>query len=73
MADRPSTFPGIWSRPPQDGVGHSAGELQKRAGYDHAPAQGFGCAAIAPIAFAASGGLWWGLYEGGRALIGAIA
>lgn len=73
MADRESTFAGTWTRPQSDGVGRSAGELQKRAGYDHAPAQGVSCAVTAPIALAISGGLWWGLYEGATALIGAIA
>lgn len=73
MARRDSTFAGTWTRPQSDGVGRSARELQDRASYDHAPAQGISCAITAPIALAVSGGLWWGLIEGGRALIGAIA
>ncbi|MCX0246446.1 hypothetical protein [Streptomyces drozdowiczii] len=73
MADRESTFAGTWRRPPADGNGRSLRELQDRASFDQAPAQGVSCAITAPIALAAAGGLWWALYEGGRALIGALA
>lgn len=73
MADRESTFAGTWRRDPNPTTGRSLRELQDRASYDQAPAQGVSCAITAPIALAASGGLWWVLIEGGRALIGAIA
>lgn len=73
MADRESTFAGTWRRPQSNGVGRSLREVQDRASYDQAPAQGMSCAITAPIALAAAGGLWWGLIEGGHALIGAIA
>lgn len=73
MSDRPSTFGGTWTRPPQDGRGRSMRELQDRASFDQAPAAGVSCAITAPIALALSGGMWWALYEGGTALIGAIA
>lgn len=73
MADRDSTFAGTWRRDPNPSIGHSLRELQDRASFEQAPAQGISCAVIAPIALAASGGLWWALYEGGRALIGALA
>jgi hypothetical protein len=72
-ARRESTFAGTWSRPDSSGNGRSLRELQDRASFDQAPAQGMSCAITAPIALAAAGGLWWGLIEGGRALIGAIA
>lgn len=73
MADRPSTFGGTWTRPQNDGRGRSMRELQDRASFDQAPAQGMSCAITAPIALALTGGMWWALYEGGAALIGAIA
>lgn len=73
MANRDSTFAGTWTRPQSDGVGRSARDLQDRASFDQAPAAGVSCAITAPIALAATGGLWWALIEGGRALIGAIA
>ncbi len=73
MSDRPSTFGGTWTRPQQDGRGRNLTELRDRASYDQAPAAGASCAIAAPIALALSGGLWWALYEGGSALIGAIA
>ncbi|WP_328902328.1 hypothetical protein OHR86_22575 [Streptomyces sp. NBC_00441] len=73
MADRESTFAGTWRRDPNPTTGRSLRELQDRASFDQAPAQGVSCAITAPIALVISGGLWWGLYEGGRALIGAIA
>ncbi|WP_030928415.1 hypothetical protein [Streptomyces sp. NRRL B-24720] len=72
MGDRPSTFGGTWTRPRQDGVGRSQRELQDRASYDCAPAAGMSCSVFiiaAPLAAA----MWWGLYEGATALIGAIA
>lgn len=73
-ARRESTFAGTWRRPQPDGVGRSLREVQDRAAFDQAPAtSGASCAVIAPIALAISGGLWWGLYEGATALIGAIA
>lgn len=73
MADRESTFAGTWRRPDPSGTGRSLRELQDRASFDQAPAAGVSCAITAPIALAVSGGLWWGLYEGATALIGAIA
>lgn len=73
MSDRPSTFGGTWTRPQHDGRGRSMRELQDRASFDQAPAAGMSCAVTAPIALALSGGMWWALYEGGRALIGVIA
>lgn len=73
MADRPSTFAGTWRRDPNPTTGQSADELSKRASFDQAPAQGASCAITLPIALAASSGMWWALYEGGTALIGAIA
>jgi hypothetical protein len=48
-------------------------ELQDRASFDQAPAAGVSCAITAPIALALTGGMWWAMYEGGAALIGAIA
>jgi hypothetical protein len=69
MGDRPSTFAGTWSRPPQDGMGHSQRELQDRASYDQGPAAGCSCLLALPVSLA----MWWGLYEGATALIGAIA
>jgi len=73
VADRESTFAGTWRRDPNPSTGRSPRELQDRASYDQAPAQGMSCAVTAPIALAVSGGLWWALYEGGTALIGALA
>ncbi|MFE7626055.1 hypothetical protein [Streptomyces sp. NPDC057509] len=73
MADRESTFAGTWRRDTRPTTGRSLRELQDRASFDQAPAQGMSCAITAPIALAAAGGLWWGLIEGGHALIGAIA
>lgn len=73
MADRDSTFAGTWRRPRNDGVGHSLREIQDRHSFDQEPASGMSCAITAPIILAISGGLWWGLYEGTTALIGAIA
>jgi hypothetical protein len=71
---RESTFAGTWRRPDSGGTGRSLRDLQDRASYDQAPATtGASCAITAPIALAISGGLWWGLYEGATALIGAIA
>lgn len=72
MADE-STFAGTWRRDPNPTIGRSRRDLQDRASYDQAPAQGMSCAITAPIALAAAGGLWWALYEGGTALIGALA
>lgn len=72
MADRESTFAGTWRRPDQSGTGRSQRELQDRASFDQAPAQ-TGCAATAVIAATLTTPLWWALYEGGHALIGAIA
>ncbi|MGY4903281.1 hypothetical protein [Streptomyces sp. 900116325] len=43
MGDRPSTFGGTWTRPRQDGIGHSQRELQDRASFDQAPAAGASC------------------------------
>lgn len=68
-----STFAGTWRRPDPSGNGRSPREVQDRASFDQAPAQGVSCAITAPIALAASGGLWWAMYEGATALIGAIA
>jgi len=73
VADRESTFAGTWRRDTRPTTGRSLRDLQDRASFDQAPAQGISCAVTAPIALAASGGLWWALIEGGRALIGAIA
>lgn len=74
MADRPSTFAGTWRRDPNPSIGRSLRELQDRASFEQAPATtSVSCAVIAPIALAISGGLWWALYEGGTALIGALA
>lgn len=73
MADRDSTFAGTWRRPRQDGMGRSAREVADRRSFDQEPAAGMSCAITAPIILAAAGGLWWGLYEGTTALIGAIA
>lgn len=72
-ARRESTFAGTWRRPDQSGTGRSLREVQDRASFDQQPAAGMSCAITAPIALAVSGGLWWGLYEGATALIGAIA
>lgn len=74
MSNRESTFAGTWRRDTRPTTGRSLRELQDRASFDQAPAtSGASCAVIAPIALAISGGLWWGLYEGATALIGAIA
>lgn len=73
MADRPSTFGGTWTRPKQDGRGHTLDELRDRASFDQDPPAGMSCAITAPIVLALAGGMWWALYEGGAALIGAIA
>lgn len=73
MSDRPSTFAGTWRRDPTPTTGRSATELRRRASFDQAPAEGMSCAVTLPIALAISGGMWWALYEGGTALIGAIA
>ncbi|WP_371624088.1 hypothetical protein OG245_15360 [Streptomyces sp. NBC_01116] len=66
MAD---TFGGPHRRPDHTGIGHTQRELCDRAYYDQAPRAGVGCAIALPI----SGLMWWGLYEAGHALIGAIA
>ncbi len=73
MADRPSVFAGTWRPEGRTQTGHSAEELSKRASFDQAPASGASCAVTLPVALAVSGGMWWALYEGGTALIGAIA
>jgi hypothetical protein len=73
MSRRESTFAGTWRRDPNPTTGRSLRELQDRASFEQAPAQGVSCAITAPIALAVSGGLWWALYEGGTALIGALA
>ena len=69
MSDRTSPFVGTWTRPTQSGVGHSQRELQDRASFDQQPAAGCSCVLALPISLA----MWWGLYEGATALIGAIA
>ncbi|MEU1494329.1 hypothetical protein ABZ456_29260 [Streptomyces sp. NPDC005776] len=73
MADRESSFAGTWRRDPNPTTGRSAEELRIRASFDQAPAEGVSCAITLPIAAAISGGMWWALYEGTSALIGAIA
>jgi hypothetical protein len=72
VADRDSTFAGTWRRDPNPTTGRSATELRKRANFDQAPAEGMSCAVIA-IGLPFSAALYWALYEGGTALIGAIA
>ena len=70
MSDRPSTFGGTWTRPRQDGVGRSAGELRDRASYDQSPASaGMSCL----LAVAVSGVLWALIISGLIAAAGAIA
>lgn len=69
MADRPSTFGGTWTRPRQDGVGRSAGELRDRASYDQSPATGMSCL----LALAVSGVLWALIISGLIAAAGVIA
>lgn len=66
MAD---TFGGPHRRPDHTGIGRDQRELQDRASYDCDRPAGLGCAIALPI----SGLMWWGLYEAGHALIGAIA
>lgn len=69
MSDRPSTFPGTWTRPRQDGVGRSQRELQDRASFDQAPAAGMSCL----LALAVSGVLWALIISGLIAAAGVIA
>lgn len=52
------TFGGIWSRPPDDGRGHSMRQLQDRASYDNEPQTGCGALFLLTIlAIAAAIGL----------------
>lgn len=48
----PNTFGGVWTRPQQDGRGHSRNELADRASYDSTPAAGCSCLIFALLVLA---------------------